>query len=271
MPEMDGYQATARLRADSRLATLPIVAMTAHATLEERQRCLDAGMNDHVGKPIDPDNLFETVGRFYKRDKEVDPALDMKDGLSRVAGNSKLYLRLLSQFVEQQGPAVQQIRQAWADNDAALAERLAHSLKGVAGNIDETGSAAAGDLEKRIRDRASTKDLEDAAQQLASRLDALVSELRTAVSGVASEAPAESPATPPAEPAQARAAAGQLTTLLSDLDPGAADFVEANRSALRLLFREAEWPDFERLVRDYAFADAQSQLEKALASDSGSH
>jgi signal transduction histidine kinase/CheY-like chemotaxis protein/HAMP domain-containing protein len=272
MPEMDGYQATARLRADSRLATLPIVAMTAHATLEERQRCLDAGMNDHVGKPIDPDNLFETVGRFYKHDKEVDPALDMKDGLSRVAGNSRLYLRLLSQFIEQQGPAVQQIRKAWADNDAALAERLAHSLRGVAGNIGARPvQAAAGDLEKRIRDRASTKDLEDAAQQLASRLDALVSELRTAVSGVASEAPVESPAAPPAEPAQSRAAAGQLTALLSDLDPGAADFLEANRSALRPLFRDAEWPEFERLVQDYAFADAQLQLEKALASDSRSH
>ena len=98
-----------------------------------------------------------------------------------------------------------------------------------------------------------------------------MSELRTAVSGIASEAPAESSATPPAEPAQSRAAAGQLTTLLSDLDPGAADFLEANRSALRPLFRDAEWPEFERLVRDYAFADAQSQLEKALASDSGSH
>ena len=66
MPEMDGYQATAKLRSDARFATLPIIAMTAHATIEERQRCLAAGMNDHVSKPIDPDNLFETVGRFYK-------------------------------------------------------------------------------------------------------------------------------------------------------------------------------------------------------------
>ena len=66
MPEMDGYQATAKLRSDARFATLPIIAMTAHATIEERQRCLAAGMNDHISKPIDPDNLFETVGRFYK-------------------------------------------------------------------------------------------------------------------------------------------------------------------------------------------------------------
>ena len=54
MPEMDGFQATAMLRADPRSATLPIIAMTAHATLEERQKCLDAGMDDHISKPIDP-------------------------------------------------------------------------------------------------------------------------------------------------------------------------------------------------------------------------
>ena len=103
MPEMDGYQATAKLRADSRFATLPIVAMTAHATVEERQRCLAAGMNDHVAKPIDPAALFEAVGRFYKPaegasalDRPSSPkppdalpsitGLDTNDGLSRVGG-----------------------------------------------------------------------------------------------------------------------------------------------------------------------------------------
>ena len=110
MPEMDGYQATTKIRSDKRFATLPIIAMTAHATMEERQRCLAAGMNDHVSKPIDPENLFDTVGRFYKPALDASPAvaggvpitapeagalpiplvegLDTKDGLSRVAGNS---------------------------------------------------------------------------------------------------------------------------------------------------------------------------------------
>ena len=58
MPEMDGYQATAKLRSDARFAALPIIAMTAHATIEERQRCLASGMNDHISKPIDPSALF---------------------------------------------------------------------------------------------------------------------------------------------------------------------------------------------------------------------
>ena len=74
MPEMDGYQATAKIRADARFAKLPIIAMTAHATIEERQRCLAAGMNDHISKPIDPANLFETVGKFYKPAELAAPA-----------------------------------------------------------------------------------------------------------------------------------------------------------------------------------------------------
>ncbi|HEY7162084.1 MAG TPA: response regulator, partial [Acidobacteriota bacterium] len=67
MPEMDGYQATTKIRSDQRFAQLPIIAMTAHATTEERQRCLEAGMNDHVSKPIDPSLLYETLSRFYKQ------------------------------------------------------------------------------------------------------------------------------------------------------------------------------------------------------------
>ena len=66
MPEMDGYQATARIRAEPRLADLPIVAMTAHAMAEERDRCLAAGMHAHITKPIDPELLYRTLMQFYR-------------------------------------------------------------------------------------------------------------------------------------------------------------------------------------------------------------
>ncbi len=66
MPVMGGYEATKAIRSDARCAALPIIAMTAHATLEEKQRCLDAGMNDHISKPIDPAALFATVARYFK-------------------------------------------------------------------------------------------------------------------------------------------------------------------------------------------------------------
>ena len=97
MPEMDGYQATAKLRDDPRASTLPIIAMTAHATIEERQRCLAAGMNDHIAKPIDPATLFETVERYCKaaapkasEASVVGATLDERAGLARVAAQHGL-------------------------------------------------------------------------------------------------------------------------------------------------------------------------------------
>jgi two-component system sensor histidine kinase/response regulator len=101
---------------DNRFTRLPIIAMTAHATMEERKRCLDLGMNDHVSKPIDPARLFETLGRYYTPgpaspsschqvesgrpqgqvsgpdDLPSVEILHTKDGLGRVAGNRNLYL-----------------------------------------------------------------------------------------------------------------------------------------------------------------------------------
>jgi signal transduction histidine kinase/CheY-like chemotaxis protein/HAMP domain-containing protein len=319
MPEMDGYQATAKLRSDARFTMLTIIAMTAHATMEERQRCLASGMNDHISKPIDPDNLFETVGRFY-RPPEATPSgesavqslgvrsspgaagqgistpseppragspanlaapgdgrtpeelpviagLDTKDGLARVAGNRKLYLKLLRQFVEQQGPALEQVAVALAKGDISLAERLAHTLKGVAGNIGaQPVQMAAGALEKFLRDRAATAEVDSARQQVAAALDPLIAKLRTTFGSPASAAPMTATSLVPVNPAQARESAAQLNKLLSEFDPGAADFIEANHAALRPLFAAGTWPQFEMLVQSYSFADAQVQLETALKS-----
>jgi two-component system sensor histidine kinase/response regulator len=284
MPEMDGYQATAKLRSDSRFAMFPIIAMTAHATMEERQRCLASGMNDHISKPIDPALLFETVGRFYRpatrppatlSSSDVERAgvggmddddlpsiagLDTKDGLSRVAGNRKLYLKLLRQFVEQQGPAVGQIAAALAQGDIALAERLAHTLKGVAGNIGaKSVQSAAGALEKHIRAKAAVAEINSAKREVATALDPLCKQLEALGQ---SETPA--PASLPADPARAREAAAQLAKLLSEFDPGAADFIETNQGALRGLFAGEGWAQFKKSVQGYSFAEAQVQLEHAL-------
>jgi signal transduction histidine kinase/CheY-like chemotaxis protein len=292
MPEMDGYQATTKLRADARFARLPIVAMTAHATVEERQRCLAAGMNDHVAKPIDPVTLFETVERFSKPegtaqpgattvpvarttpaaqtplgDTYAIPSLDSAAGLSRVGGNAKLYQKLLRQFVDQQAAVVDQIAGAHAKGDRPLAERLAHTLKGVAGNIGATPvQAAAGALEKCIRDGASRQDLDAARQRVAAALDPLVADLRARLTPASPEPPSRTTAPAIVAPEHSREAAARLNTLLSDQDPAAADFVDANHAALRPLFDGRTWPEFEKLVQGYAFSDAQARLEQALKS-----
>jgi signal transduction histidine kinase/CheY-like chemotaxis protein len=174
MPEMDGFTATKLLRSDPRLQKFPIIAMTAHALVEERQRCLDAGMNDHVSKPIDPDNLFATLMRWVKPrpkgpvesqassvplkspEEVVIPEIsgvNIADGLKRVAGNRRLYRDLLGQFAAKEGNAATRISNALEKDDIKLAERIAHTVKGVAGNIGITEvQSVAQKLEKALRD-----------------------------------------------------------------------------------------------------------------------
>jgi signal transduction histidine kinase/DNA-binding response OmpR family regulator/HPt (histidine-containing phosphotransfer) domain-containing protein len=289
MPEMDGHQATAMLRSDARFATLPIIAMTAHATIEERQRCLAIGMNDHISKPIDPGNLIETVARFHKplpatslptttelnrtevcaphpaHDLPSVAGLDTKDGLARVAGKWALYLRLLRQFIEEQSPALEQITGALSRSDTALAERLAHTLTGVAGSIGARQvQSAAGTLEKLIRAKATPRELDSAKGQAAAALDPLIAQLKEVLPAPAPEARKQVVTSAPIDPARSREVAAELLRLLSENDPGATDLVETSSAALRPLFADEEWPQFEKLVRDYSFATAQARLEQAV-------
>jgi CheY-like chemotaxis protein len=173
MPEMDGFVATKLIRAQPRLQYLPIIAMTAHALVEERQRCMAAGMNDHVSKPIDPDALFATLMRWTRPSQgqlaqpqsrlaelideviltEIE-GVDTASGLKRVAGNARLYRKLLGQFAAEQCDAGLQISAALESGEQELAERIAHTVKGVAGNIGIEGVfTAAQKLERAIRER----------------------------------------------------------------------------------------------------------------------
>ncbi|MEO5716088.1 MAG: response regulator [Luteolibacter sp.] len=281
MPEMDGYQATAKLRSDPSFATLPIIAMTAHATLEERQRCLDAGMNDHVSKPIDPGVLLETVAKHAAHairipaaepaplphqtsdDLSHIPGLDAEEALKRVSGNLPLYRKLLGQFVSENHDTLREISAALAKGDGTHAGLLAHTLRGVAGNIGaKTVHAAAGHLEKLIRDNAAPDLLETAIRETAAGLDPLLEQLRTAL---ATAPPAtESRAPIAVDTEQTRAAATRLAGLLADFDPQAADFLIENQAALSPLFSPDAWSQFSSQVQGYAFNDAHAMLDQAL-------
>ncbi|WP_374357504.1 response regulator, partial [Chitinimonas sp.] len=121
MPVMDGHAATRAIRADRRYAGLPIIAMTAHAMREERERCLQEGMQDHISKPIDPERLMSTTRRWLNQeispprdtpashDLPIIAGLDRAAGLRRVAGNQALYQRLLDQFAARYAGHAEQI------------------------------------------------------------------------------------------------------------------------------------------------------------------
>ncbi len=281
MPEMDGYQATAKIRSDPRFAQLPIIAMTAHATIEERQRCLASGMNDHVAKPIDPTALYATLGRYYQG-ASSQPAsaapmqggtdtveiptvegLNTMEGLRRVAGNAKLYLNLLRQFVEGQGDAAQRIEECLGKGDQSTAERLAHTVKGVAGNIGAAGiQAVAGELEKAIRHKTGAVNIETLRVKFAEVLAGLTASLKPLL-GAQTAAPSIVPA-PPADPQQLKPAVEQMSKLLAESDAAAVDYLETTGPILGSLFAPDDYSRFKQHVTSYAFDDALDLLNRVL-------
>ena len=144
MPEMDGFEAVRRIRALDR--EVPIVAMTARTMVDEKQRCFEAGMNDHIAKPIDVDVLFATLSKWLKVPNEgarriaQEPELaidgvDTRQGLRRAAGNRDLYIDLLRRFADGQRELAAGIRAAVGGGDITRASLLVHTLKGMAGNV----------------------------------------------------------------------------------------------------------------------------------------
>jgi CheY-like chemotaxis protein len=283
MPVMDGHKATAMIRADKRFNDLPIFAMTAHATLEERDLCLANGMSGHIAKPIDPALLFDTLGKVARRSTMATstdrstrdgagstttadlPAIDGLDnaaGLRRVGGNQKLYMKLLREFASQQTDAVEQIRAALARNDTECAARVAHTLKGVAGSLGagpvQTAAAA---VEKLLRDQAAADTTNSALEQLAAVVDPFLTRLRAALTSTTPAAPA----TPAVAPGRTRDTAAQLKKLFAAFDTNAVTFAEENEASLRPAFDAATWEKFLRQTQQFAFADAQALLDQALA------
>jgi two-component system, sensor histidine kinase and response regulator len=159
---------------------------------------------------------------------------------------------------------VEEITAALAAGDVALAERLAHTLRGVAGNVGpKSVHSVAAVLEKVIRSKAPVAEVESAKQQVAAALDPLIAGLNAGLGSPAAK-PAVSTPAQMVDPAKSLETAAQLSKLLSEFDPRAADFIEANRAELQPLFHDGTWAEFEKLVQGYSFADAQTQLEQTL-------
>ena len=172
MPVMDGFQATALIRENPRLKDLPIVAMTAQALTGDREKSLEAGMNDHITKPIDPDRLYKALVKWIQPKKRPGtpppsaekssavkgseikdaPGLKISEGLARVAGNQVLYGKLLGDFAEEFNSMGSKLHQLMDDNKLHEMAALVHGAKGVSGNLGANDlNAAAATLEKAIQ------------------------------------------------------------------------------------------------------------------------
>ena len=198
MPLMDGYEATRLITGDGRFASLPIIAMTAHALLEEQQKILHSGMVAHITKPIDVRTLLQVMHLYLGTQAEAVrlpdqhkdsggaaaaeiPAivgLDIAGALDRLDGNEKLYHWLLRSFIENKTNTVQIIDEALQSGDTGLAQRTAHTLKSSAGTIGAVALAAlAQQLESAIEQNDSTARISEALGSFATELERLVSNL----------------------------------------------------------------------------------------------
>jgi signal transduction histidine kinase/CheY-like chemotaxis protein len=186
MPEMGGFEATAAIRAleiERHASHLAIIAMTAHAMKGDRERCLAAGMDEYLTKPLDPRHLCALVEQMAGGAPSGAPRgelLTMPDEvLARVGGDRELLAEISRLFVDDAPRHLQKIREALDARDAESLRRAAHGLKGAAANFDAEGVvAAARDLEE-IGRTGQFDAHETAWQSLTSETDRLISVLRT--------------------------------------------------------------------------------------------
>ena len=149
MPEMDGLEATRRIRAHPSLAALPVLGMTAHALARDRSQCLDAGMNAVVVKPFDPAELFAEIARWLPLADDAAPAgpapgagtgddgaaVSFELGLSRCLSRHDLYLRVVQRFLDTRRHDADELRAAQGRGDAEAIAHLAHATISTAGTI----------------------------------------------------------------------------------------------------------------------------------------
>ncbi|MCB2225179.1 MAG: response regulator [Desulfarculaceae bacterium] len=283
MPVMDGYTATRTIRAKGGFDDLPIIAMTANAMAGDREKALQAGMSDHVAKPIDVSQLFKTLRHWIKpgvrgfvpsaaplAPSAAPPAAELPDaieginlqeGLTRVGGNKELYRKLLIKLRDDYAQGREEIAGLLEKGQNDEAQRLAHSIKGVAGNVGAGGlQDAAGALETAIGD-ARQADYPALLEAFGQSLGEIAEALAVLGAGESQAAPAAAQAAP--------ATAGELLASLEGLVPHL-------RTRKPKLAKEAmegvtslAWPpdlsieigDLAKLIVKYKFKPALEKVE----------
>jgi PAS domain S-box-containing protein len=280
MPVMDGVTATREIRRLPQFAKLPILAMTANVMAGDREQCEEAGMNDHVAKPIDPDELFVALLKWIpvRMHKEAEPraaigglsaragasgdaiaaiaGLDIKAGLKRVLNKRPSYESLLRRFVAGQADAVELIRGQLAAGEREAAQRTAHTLKGVAGTI------GAGLLQERA---AVVEHAVKAGQEtpaIEPQLVAVHEELARLVDALKVALPPEQAASVEVDWAQARQVVARIEALLANDDSEAVEFFNEHAALLRAACGNAA-ATIEKDLGRFMFLDALTALRQA--------
>jgi two-component system sensor histidine kinase/response regulator len=282
MPVMDGVTATKAIRSKPELSNLPIIAMTANVMAADREKCIEAGMNDHVAKPIDPDELFAGLLRWIKPREGVGapaqgaaptvsvsaaaakapdaetlaiPGIDTKAALRRAGGSLKRYESLLRKFAQPSAGGVEEIRRALAAGDTETAARAAHSIKGSAANL---GAAAIAEVAAKAESAIlSGQGIEEALRSLETSFATTAAAIRAALP---SETVAGGNGGGSVDPATILEPLLRLKSLLKNDDGDAADFILDARPGLSRVLTEAEMNMLAGQVGNFDFAAALHSL-----------
>ena len=282
MPVMDGIEATHELRRVLRLADLPVVAMTANVLAIDRQHCLDAGMNDFLPKPIEPELLWQTLLKWIPPlhapvpmpaaisnpgavspaptfDLDI-PGIDSGPALRRMLGSRELYFATLRKFCKLQENMGAAMRAALDADDRETAQRQAHTLKGVAASIGANALAdEAAALENALAESIPRADIDE-------RIGVIDAQLRELIAAVLAKVPAP-PTAAFAGAAAGAVAADELERLLDESNPEAMAWLDRNAGALLGVLPAARLTEIEAAVRACDLDDALRLLREARAKE----
>ncbi len=282
MPETDGYEAARRIRMnfESRNPDLPIIALTAYAISGEYEKCMAAGMNDYLSKPIEPAALFAILAKWIKpksahpkaADQVVETSrirlsgsssqnsdiLDTRSGLARAGGNIGFYHRMLKNFYEDYADFSVNIRKLPNMGDNEEFGRLIHTIKGVAGNLGAARLySAACQLEAAFRKKAN-QEIASLLTDFENIMNQTMHMIREMVSKVSNAEP--SPSLP--DIPEGRRYLLDLWHLLRKRDIRAAEMYDKLRQSLNSPGVEESIAELDNLIRRFDFRDAQKTVEK---------
>jgi two-component system sensor histidine kinase/response regulator len=277
MPVMNGVEATLEIRKNAKFDSLPIVAMTANAMLQDREKCLQAGMNDFISKPIDPEELFRTLLQWIRPKLQELPStidtqksqlnahtieslplidgLNVSLGLKRVLGKTTLYFNLLRHYVSNQEKIPQEIEVAIDTGDIETAERLAHTAKNVNGNIGASElENLAGEIEHLLRENTSIEVIGPKIDHFKNKQQSLIADLRAAISTIKKSEPIKD------GEQSTEVIIEQLKDFLLDDDSAALTYFEENSALISRSFSIKVFSKIEIAIKQFDFEKALQLL-----------